>query len=242
LTSAQGFVTVVDGWRSIGHGKILMKKIIIFGTQNFAQIAHYYFTQDSERSVAAFTVDAAFFREPTFCGLPVVTFEEVERHFSPADYDMFVAVGHQKLNTQRSVKVAEAEAKGYRLASFVSSRAIVPPDLEVRPNTMIMEGAVLFPFVEVGRDTIIWGRSSIGPSVKFGEHCWIVTPLLGESVIVGDHSFIGLGATIAPGKKIGKSNVIGAGALIMKDTKDFEIYRGHASVPSRAPSYRLGRI
>ena len=41
------------------------------------------------------------------------------------------------------------------------------------------------------------------------------------------------------GARIGEYSIIGAGALVFKDTKDFEVYKGQASKPSRAPSNRL---
>ncbi len=216
-----------------------MKKLVIFGAKGFAEIAHYFFTHDSAYAVSAFTVDAPYVKEATFKGLPVVAFEEVEKHFPPGDHGMFVALGIQGVNTLRAAKVAEAEAKGYRLASFVSSKASVNSDLVVRPNTMIMECVWIHPFVEIGRDTIIWSASRIGFHTRIGDHCWIVSPIFGESVTVGDYSFIGLDATIAPHVSIGKSNIIGAGALILKDTKDFEVYKGHPSTAARAPSTRL---
>jgi acetyltransferase-like isoleucine patch superfamily enzyme len=56
---------------------------------------------------------------------------------------------------------------------------------------------------------------------------------------VGDNSFIGLNATISPGVSIGRSNVIGAGALITADAPDFAVFRGQASSRSRVPSTRL---
>lgn len=219
-----------------------MRDIVIFGTRHFAEIAHYYFTHDSPHRVVAFTVDGEFIESSTFAGLPVVPFEELSRRFAPADHGMFVAVGHQQINSQREAKAAAAEAAGYRLASFVSSKADVPPDFMLRPNTMIMERATLQPFVQVGRNSIIWSTTRIGFHTRIGDHCWVVCALFGESCVVGDNTFVGLNATIAPGIKIGRGNILGAGALITKDTKDFEVYRGQASVASRAPSTRLGRI
>ena len=219
-----------------------MKELVIFGTGPFAELAHYYFQRDSDYSVAAFTLDAAFISESVFQGLPVVAFENVETDFPPENYDLFVAMGIQKVNRQRSAKVAEAQAKGYKLASFLSSKASVADDLVMRPNTFVMEGATLQPFVTVGWDTIIWPGCSIGFKSRIGDHCWLVASTLGESVVVGDHTFVGIRATIAPSRTIGAGNVIGAGALIVNDTKDFEVYKGQASVPSRAPSYRLRRI
>jgi sugar O-acyltransferase (sialic acid O-acetyltransferase NeuD family) len=216
-----------------------MKNLVIFGARAFAEIAHYYFTQDSDYRVAAFTVDAAYLKEPAFRGLPVVPFEELERDFPPTAYDMFVAVGIRDVNRQRAAKVAEAEAKGYRVASFISSRADVAADLTIGPNTMIMERAGIQPFVTIGRDTIVWSTTRIGFHTRIGDHCWLACPIFGESVTVGDYSFIGLNATIAPSVTIGKGNIIGAGALIANDTKDFEVYRGHAGKPSRVPSNRV---
>lgn len=211
----------------------------MFGIGAFADLACYYFTHDSPYTVAAFTVDADYLREPTFNRRPVVAFEDVERAFPPADHDMFVAVGFHKLNAARAAKVADAEAKGYRAASFLSSRAGVSPGLVVRPNTMIMEGAYVHPFVEIGRNTIVWSLTRIAFRTRIGDDCWIVSAVFGESVTVGDHTFIGLNATIAPGITVGRRNVIGAGALVVRDTRDDEVYRAVASRPAKARSSRL---
>ena len=56
-----------------------MKELIIFGTADIAQLAYFYFSNDSDYKVAAFTVDAEYIKVNEFCGLPVVPFEEVIR-------------------------------------------------------------------------------------------------------------------------------------------------------------------
>jgi sugar O-acyltransferase (sialic acid O-acetyltransferase NeuD family) len=216
-----------------------VKGLVIFGTGPFADLAHYYFTTDSPYPVAGFTVDAEYFGESRFKGLPVVPWDDVEREFPPSEHGMFVAIGIRQVNHARAAKVAEAEAKGYRLPGFVSSRAFVDRGFVLRPNAMVMECAGLMPQVEVGRNAIVWPMSKIGFRTAIGEHCWIVSPVFGEAVTVNDYTFVGLNATIAPGVTLGRSNVIGAGALIVKDTKDDEVYRGAVSRPSRVPSHRL---
>ena len=40
-----------------------MGKIILFGTGDIAQLAHYYFSLDKEYEIAAFTVDKEFIKE-----------------------------------------------------------------------------------------------------------------------------------------------------------------------------------
>jgi sugar O-acyltransferase (sialic acid O-acetyltransferase NeuD family) len=219
-----------------------MNRLVIFGASGFAEMAHYYFTRDSAYSVAAFTVDAAYLKEASFEGLPVVAFEELERAFPPDQTTLFVAMGIQKVNQQRAQKVAEAEARGYRLASFLSSKALVADDLVLQPNSFVMEEVFLQPRVTIGRDSILWPRCTVGFRSRIGDHCWLVVATLGESVTIGDYSFIGLNATIAPSRRIGASNVIGAGAVVLEDTEDFSIYKAQASVRSRVPSHRLRRI
>ncbi len=220
----------------------IVKKLIIFGTGNFAQMAHYFFERDSEYQPTAFTVDSEFLDQPSYQGLPVIPFEDVEQHYPPDEFAMFVTLGLREVNLMRKKKIEAAEAKGYRLASYISSKAIRQSELSVGPNTWIMEQAHLHPFVTVGRGTIIWSRSTIGFKSSIGEYCWISGGLCGESVVVGDCTFIGLGATVASFVSVGKSNLIGAGAVIQQDTKDFEIYKGPHSKPSRVPSTRFSKF
>lgn len=219
-----------------------MKKLIIFGSGNFAQMAHYFFDCDSEYLPTAFTVDGAFLEQDSFRGLPVVPFEDIERLYPPDECEMFLALGLRDVNQRRKEKIEEAEAKGYRLASYLSSKAICHPDLTLGPNTWIMEQAHIHPFATVGRGSIVWSRSTIGFKSSIGDYCWISAGLVGESVTVGDCTFIGLGATVASFVNVGKSNLIGAGAVIHADTKDFEIYKGPHSKPSRVPSTRFGKF
>lgn len=216
-----------------------MKKIIVFGTGEFSDIVYYYFTHDTDIGVASFTVEPSYIDEDSFNGLPVVPFDEVERRYPPSEYGMFVAIGYRNVNRDRAAKVAAADAKGYQLASYLSTEASVPSGLTYGPNTFIMAQAVIEPYVEIGRDVIIWGSSKIGYRSRIGDHCWITCAVLGAAVELGDHAFIGLDATVASYVSVGTGTVVGAGATILKDTKDFEVYKASATKPSRVPSTRL---
>ncbi len=216
-----------------------MKKLVIFGIKNFAMIAHHVFTHDSDYTVVGFTVDREYLESPTYQGLPVIPFDEIGQHFPPEDHDVFVAIGIGKINSLRSQKVEEVRANGYRLAYYISTRSHVPPDLKIGPNSMVMDGVTVHPCVHIGQNTVIWNLSLIALHSHIGDHCWIASARCGEQIILGDYSFVGFNATIRPGVVVGKSNVIGAGALILRDTKDYAVYKGHETQPSRVPSYRL---
>ena len=220
----------------------MARRLFIFGLGNFAEMAHYLFTTDSAYEVAGFTVDADYLDRDSFKGLPVVAYEELRATADRGEVDLFVAVGVARINTVRAERVARIEADGFRLASFVSTQARVPADFVARPNTMIMDQVNLHPQVEVGADTVIWSNSRIALKVKIGNHVWITSAVVGDSTTIGDYSFIGLNATVAPFVHVGSHNLIGAAAVILRDTKDYEVYKGPRSTPSKVSSLRVQNI
>lgn len=220
----------------------MKKKLYIFGAKNLAEMSHYLFTTDSDYDVAGFTVDGAYLKETSFKGLPVVAYEELRANADRGAVDIFVAVGIAKVNKVRAQKVAAIQADGFRLASFVSSHARVPKDLKVRPNTLIMEQVWIGPNTDIGSDVVIWSGTRIALKVKIRDHVWITSAAVGESTTVGECTFIGLNATISPFINIGANNLIGAGTLIMRDTKDDEIYKAERTKASKVPVSRIENL
>lgn len=54
-------------------------KMVIFGTGSFGQLAHFYFTRDSQYEVIAFTASGSQLNHKEFTELPMLAFEEIER-------------------------------------------------------------------------------------------------------------------------------------------------------------------
>ena len=99
----------------------MSKKLILFGTSAFGQIAYEYFTHDSEYEVVAFTVDKEFIEADEMFGLPVIAFEEIEKHYSPAEFEMNIALVYNNLNRVRKQKYYEAKKKGFKLANYLTT-------------------------------------------------------------------------------------------------------------------------
>ncbi len=204
---------------------------------------HYYIDHESDRRVAAFTVDGAYVKESTHLGLPVVAFEEIAAEYSPESYDMYVAVSFKEVNKARERKVAEAEGKGYTLIGHLSPRAVVWSGFELRPNTFIMENNVVQPYAKIGKNVIMWSGNHVGHHTTIEDHCFIASQaVISGSVTIGEGSFVGVNATIRDNVTIGKRNVIGAGALILKDTEDEAIYVGPAGTKIPKKSSELSNI
>lgn len=221
----------------------MKKRLVIFGSGDIAQLAHFYFTTDSEYEVVAFTVDAAYRTEAEFCGLPVVAFEEVAEHYPSVDHHVFVALSYSKLNALRKEKYLAAKAMGYRLASFISSRATVLNDGRFGDNCFIFEDNTIQPFVTIGSNVTLWSGNHIGHHSTIGDHCFIASHVvISGGVEIGEQCFIGVNATLRDHIKVGQRCVIGAGALLLADAEAEGLYIGTATERSPVPSTRLRKI
>lgn len=220
-----------------------MRDVVIFGMGQVAEVIHYYLAEEGGRNVVAWTVDAEFRTSGEHLGLPVVAFEEVEKHYPPETHEMFVAVSFKGVNKLREAKVAAAEAKGYTLTSHVSPRAVVWPKFVANPNTIIMEQNVIQPYVTVGRNVIMWSGNHVGHHTRIGDNCFIAShAVISGNCEIGAGTFIGVNATLRDNIKIGTRNVIGAAALVLKSSDDNAVFIGAATEPSKVTSDRLRGI
>jgi len=219
------------------------KKLVVFGSGDIGQLAHYYFTNDSDYDVVAFTVDAAYIKEATFCGVPVVPFEEISDQYPPTEYDLFVALSYAKLNQIRREKYLAAREKGYHIPSYISSHATVLNDGRIGENCFILEDNTIQPFVTIGNNVTLWSGNHIGHHSTIHDHCFLASHIVVSGGVTIDEScFIGVNATLRDHITIGSKSVIGAGVLVLADVEPEGLYIGTATERSSIPSTRLRKI
>ena len=214
----------------------MSKPVVIFGFGDMAQMAHHYFSIDSVHQVAAFTLDRAYITEATFCGLPVVPFDEIETLYPAADHAMFVALGYSRVNQLRKEKYLAAKALGYDIASYVSSMATVLNQGRIGENCFILEDNTIQPFVTIGNNVVMWSGNHVGHHSTIHDHCFLASHIVvSGGVDLGESCFVGVDATFRDHIRIGESCVIGAGALLLADADPFGVYVGTATERSRVP-------
>ncbi|SDP44687.1 sugar O-acyltransferase, sialic acid O-acetyltransferase NeuD family [Rhodoferax sp. OV413] len=196
------------------------KKLIIVGDSAFAEVAHEYFDADSEYEVVAFSVEQAFLKNQEMRGLPVVSFESLETRFDPNTHEIYVAVVYTQLNRLRSRLAQAAKTKGFRLASYVSSRAFVWRNVKIGEHCFIFEDNTVQPFVCIGDNVVLWSGNHIGHHSKIGSNCFISSHVVISGFCdIGENCFIGVNAAIANNVDIGRDNWIGPSSTIMKNTE-----------------------
>lgn len=225
------------------HFTVMTQKIVLFGTGSFSQVAHVYFTKDSQYEVVAFTAHEDHIREPIMSGLPVIPFETLEDRFPPDLHSMFVAVGYRDVNRNRTEIYNACKDKGYELISYISSRAVQWGDIEVGDNCFILEHNVLQPFVKIGNNVVLWSGNHVGHHTTIGDNCFIAShAVISGHVTIGNNCFIGVNATLRDGIRVAPECIIGAGAVILKDTVIRGVYKGVGTEHARVTSDRLRSI
>ncbi len=191
------------------------KKIVLFGVEDLAKIAHEYFTYDSDYEVAGFTVNRDYLKDKEFCGLPVVPFEDVETHFPPETHEMHVAVVYANMNRDRQRICKEAKDKRYDLASYISSRAFVWHNAKIGEHAFIFEDNTIQPFVTIGDNCILWSGNHVGHStivdsdVFVSSHC-----VISGWCHIERNCFIGVNSTLANNTVLGRESWITHGAIV----------------------------
>lgn len=220
-----------------------MAKVVVFGTGQWADLAHFYLTHDSPHEVAAFTLDRDYLQKAEHRGLPVVAFDEVEERYPPDTYEMFIPISFKRMNHLRAEKFGAAKDMGYRLVSYVSSKATTWPGFECGENCFIFEDNTVQPFVEIGDDVVVWSGNHIGHHTVVKDHVMITSHVvISGACTVEPFCFFGVNSTVRDETVVARETLVGAGAVILRDTKEFEIYKAEGTKPSKVRSDRLRSI
>jgi sugar O-acyltransferase (sialic acid O-acetyltransferase NeuD family) len=221
----------------------MKKKLVIFGAGDIAELAHLYFSTDSTHEVVAFAVDGAYINEPTFCGLPVVAFENVVELYPCAEHDFFVALSYSRLNMIRKEKYLAAKLLGYNIASYVSSKATVLNAGKIGENCFILEDNTVQPFVTIGNNVTLWSGNHIGHHSSIGDHTFLASHVVvSGGVVIGEQCFIGVNVTLRDHISVGDRCVLGAGTMLLGNAEPDGVYLGTATERSKVPSSRLRGI
>lgn len=179
----------------------------------------HYFESDAGCEVVAYCMDRNYMSESFVGGLPVVPFEDIERFYSPDQYSMFVAVGYSSMRN-RVTMFEKAKDKNYKLASYVSSSAVVDRTAHIGDNNAILQSVQVEPFVQIGDNNIVWSSSNICHDVVIENHSFIAAKsIVGGFSRLGNNCFVGFNSTIINGVHVADESLVGASSLVISNTK-----------------------
>ena len=211
------------------------KPIVIVGAGENADIAHEYFSVDSDREVVAFAVEQRYLPDTgaEHEGLPVVPFEGLDRSHPPTQVETFVALSSTWLNRARTRLFRAVKEQGYTCASFVSPHAFVWRNVTIGENAFVFEQNVLQHQVQIGDNAVLWSGNHVGHRTVVEDHCFISSHVVVSGYCrIGASSFMGVNSSVGDGITIGADSVVGAGGVVVKDLPPRGVYVGNPAKPT----------
>ncbi|HHW76448.1 MAG TPA: acetyltransferase [Xanthomonadaceae bacterium] len=219
------------------------RKLILVGDSAFAEIAYEYFTHDSDYEVVAFAVESAYLKRTELFGLPVVSFETLEQHFAPTEHVVHVAVTYGQMNRVRARLMAQAKAKGYPLASYISSNAFIWRNVRLGEHVFIFEDNTIQPFVTLGDGVVLWSGNHIGHHSRIGDYVFVSSHVVISGFCeIGARSFLGVNCTLFNNVNLGEDNWVSPGVIIGRSAGSGLLYKASPSEPAVVSSLKFFKV
>lgn len=216
-----------------------MEKIVIYGNGKMAAILYQFMRYNYE--VVGFTVDEEVMNnQKTYSGLPLVSFDAVEKHFGVDDHKMIIAIGYINMNNLRVQKYSEARQKGYKFANYIHPSVMIHDDLIIGENNVIFDHVSLQPGASLGHSNYFWSNSVLAHGASVEDGNWVASGVvISGDTKIGSRTFLGVNATIGHNISIGDECFIGANALITKQTDAKSVWISRESEKFRLDSKRF---
>ena len=200
------------------------EKILIFGNTNFAKMIAYYITTETTKKVVGFTVDKTYINEPAIMDIEVLPFDDIDSLISRKEVKILPVIGYHKMNQIRRDIFDRIKQKGYVIASFIHPSAIVAENCSLGEGNIVLENSLIQPFVTIGRGNVIWSNVNISHHTVVGDYNFFApSSSLAGNVTVGNQCFFGNNCTVKNETAIGSYTLVGAGAYVAADTKDYSV-------------------
>jgi len=202
------------------------KKLIIYGDSHYAEMIAHYFEEDSEYSVIAYCVDKEYQTRKSINGIPVFPLEEILTRYSSDEYSLFAAIGYASVRTHKNLYLKVKELP-YKIASYISTKAVVDSTANIGENCLILPGVILEPHTVVEDNCFLNSAVTVCHHAHIKAHSILAAgSLIGGYVTIGEASLIGFNATVTELLTVGEETLLGAGSVLLSNTKAYSMYVG----------------
>ena len=206
-----------------------MKKIIIFGVSDLGRLLLWYLKKDTLREVVAFTANKDYIDQDSYCGLPVIPFENITEIYSPDDYEILIAIGNRKMNDIRKKVFYDCKEKGDTIASYIHSTVSLN-SCDLGEGNILLENCLIYPFSKIGKGNLLWDHVLISHDCVVGDfNTFSSYADLCGYVTIGNNGYYGKHCIINDYAKMADYTLVGAAAYAKGTSKEYDVI-----VPARS--------
>jgi len=135
---------------------------------------------------------------------------------------IIICIGNNQVRKKISLEIEGTFGIAIHPTAYVSRQ------VNIKGGSVVMAGAIINPYVEVGAHCIVNTNASIDHDCIISDYVHISPgATLCGGVFVSEAVQVGAGAVILPNIKIGKFSTIGAGAVVTNDVPDYTTVVGN---------------
>lgn len=174
-----------------------MAKVVVFGADDIARLAHVYFSTDSDHELVAFAVDAAYRDREEFQGLPLAAAEELLQLYPPLDRPHVRRAQLCQNEPHSGGQVGTGQGDGLRTGELREQPLLYLSQHPPGDDCFILEDNAVQPFVRIRSNITLWSGNHIGHGSTIADHCFLKPPVVVSGhADVGASCFIGVNATL----------------------------------------------
>lgn len=192
-----------------------MKKLLVFGTGDFADVVSFVLEAKLKRRIDAYAVHGRYRGGDTYRGRRLAALENMTEEFPPCEYEVALAVIGKRMFDQREAAFTQLRELGYELVSVIDPSAQVDTK-DIGAGNIILANAAIEAHCRVGEGNIIWQNvvlphhneigsfNNLAPSVslsgysKVGNHCFLGNNVCVKNRLeIADYAYIGAGSYVS---------------------------------------------
>lgn len=202
-----------------------MRKILLYGGRSTAFIVQEMLKEKKIKTYAIFDeyIDKIHFQSKALFSNKK---KDLKKFISNSSH-FFVAIG--MLDGELRVKIGEQLQKlGLKSFSIISNKSLVDKSAQVGKGCLIMPSAVIHKKVIIKSDCYINVNAVVDHESCLGKGVHLMgSSYIAGRVLIDDYASVGANSTILPDIKIGKGAVVGAGSVVTKNVKPYDIVVGN---------------
>lgn len=133
---------------------------------------------------------------------------------------VFIPIGNNEVREEMLKKLNEA---GFATPNYIHPSANIDSSVKIADKAVyILQSTVVMPLAEIKEGVMISAGTTISHHTTINSGVFISFGVnVGASMEIKNKAYLGIGCTIMTGvKSVGKSSLIGAGAVIIRDVPD----------------------